>query len=154
MFKKVKDFPNYQVSELGIVMKGEKVIKATLNRYRGYFYVMLYNKKERKNRQLHRLVLETFTSFQKGKEVNHADGKKGNNQLSNLEWVTRSQNHLHAVKLGLRGRPVGNPKYSEEKIEELRRLRKSGLFIREISKKLDIPMSTVTHILLGNIRNK
>lgn len=50
---------------------------------------------------LHRLVAITFLGLQDGKEVNHIDGDKLNNNLSNLEWVTRGENLKHAYSLNL-----------------------------------------------------
>ena len=51
---------------------------------------------------IHRLVALTYIPQPEGKnEVNHVDGVKTNNHLSNLEWVTRSENQQHAFALGL-----------------------------------------------------
>ncbi|MEW6726901.1 MAG: HNH endonuclease [Bacillota bacterium] len=53
-------------------------------------------------------------------EINHKDGNKSNNHYSNLEWVTRSENNLHAFKLGLRRRLRGilNPNYKHGRYVE------------------------------------
>lgn len=52
---------------------------------------------------LHRLVALTFLpeTFSEEKEVNHKDANKLNNDLSNLEWVTRSENLKHAYSYNL-----------------------------------------------------
>ena len=52
---------------------------------------------------VHRIVAKTFISNPDNKPmVNHIDGNKLNNNVCNLEWVTCSENHLHAFKTGLR----------------------------------------------------
>lgn len=50
----------------------------------------------------HRLMAQAFIANpHKLKEINHRDGNKANNALSNLEWTTRSENLKHAFRLGL-----------------------------------------------------
>ena len=68
----------------------------------GYYYVTLY---KNKYEAIHRLVAETYIPNPYRKpEVNHIDGNKLNNNVWNLEWVTRDENQYHAYKTGLRKR--------------------------------------------------
>jgi len=65
----------------------------------GYFIVTL----DGKQHSVHRLVASHFIPNPYGYEqVNHIDGDKQNNHVSNLEWCTAEQNAQHALKTGLR----------------------------------------------------
>ena len=51
---------------------------------------------------LHRLIAKHFIpNYENKPEINHIDGNRKNNAVSNLEWVTRSENQIHAFKTGL-----------------------------------------------------
>jgi hypothetical protein len=64
----------------------------------GYIRVYIYNK----TFVLHRLIALTFLENLENKEqVNHKDGDKLNNCVSNLEWVTNKENQIHKFKMGL-----------------------------------------------------
>ena len=68
----------------------------------GYYIVNLHYDIECKY-LVHRLVLETFNPCD-GMEtlfVNHKNGDKKENALSNLEWCTRTENARHAMRMGL-----------------------------------------------------
>lgn len=70
--------------------------------YNNYYGVVLY-KERNKAYLIHRLVAETFIKNPLNKkQVNHIDGNRKNNNVSNLEWVTASENQIHAIKTGLR----------------------------------------------------
>jgi hypothetical protein len=76
----------------GIIMDNYKVNE------NGYIRVFIYNK----TYALHRLIALTFLENSENKEqVNHIDGNKLNNCVSNLEWVTNQENQLHKFKIGL-----------------------------------------------------
>lgn len=52
--------------------------------------------------RLHRIVALTFIENSENKEqVNHIDGNKTNNSVTNLEWVTNQENQIHKFKTGL-----------------------------------------------------
>ena len=67
--------------------------------HNGYIVVSL-NKNQYK---LHRLIAFTFLENLENKPfVNHIDGNKINNVVSNLEWCTASENNQHAIDTGLK----------------------------------------------------
>lgn len=63
-----------------------------------YFIVTL---SDNKNHFIHRLMAKTFLSGPEKPHVNHIDGNKQNNNLSNLEWATPAENTQHAHSTGL-----------------------------------------------------
>lgn len=66
-------------------------------RVKGYMCVDLSRGNVRKTFNVHRLVAEAFLSNPEYKPaVNHKDGNKSNNDVTNLEWATHSENELHA----------------------------------------------------------
>jgi hypothetical protein len=69
----------------------------------GYYYVNIKNKdKERKHMFIHRLVALAYIPNPDNKpDVNHKDGDKSHNEVSNLEWMTKSENSQDAWDTGL-----------------------------------------------------
>lgn len=103
-----KDIPNYegiyQVSNLGnvrsITYQGTPKIRVLKIKYHhsGYSMVTLCKNKIHKNIYIHVLVAKCFISNPLKKPcVNHIDGNKSNNNVSNLEWVTHSENTIHSI---------------------------------------------------------
>lgn len=101
--------------------KRKKTIIKQRENCRGYMVCALYKNGKSKNRFVHRMVLSAFIDKPNGKYfVNHKDGNKQNNHISNLEWVTCKQNTRHAYENGLMNPPKGskhwNSRFSEEHI--------------------------------------
>ena len=85
----------------GYFKKG-KILHQTPNCRVQYLCVNLWKHNRGSTCYVHRLVAEAFIPNPEDKpEVNHIDGNKLNNNLSNLEWCTRSENNCHAWKTGL-----------------------------------------------------
>lgn len=99
----IQGFENYAVSSHGEVMnkKTGKLLRPNTDQ-KGYLEVWLSSNGKRKKFSVHRLVALSFLTNEKGKpQVNHIDGNKSNNDVSNLEFVTNSENILHSFrKLG------------------------------------------------------
>jgi hypothetical protein len=109
----IKNFPNYRISPDGSIWSNYKFktaiacdewrpVQHVLDKCVGYFLVTLVNNECRKNQFIHRLLAQHFIPNPLNKpQVNHIDGNKQNNALSNLEWVTAAENSQHAVRIGL-----------------------------------------------------
>ena len=101
-WKEVSDNSNYLVSNTGKVRRQGSDKNHLFRDKNGYSVVDLYNKGDRRTRRVHRLVAEAFIPNPDNKpEINHKDGDKHNNNVSNLEWVTTKENCQHAWKSGL-----------------------------------------------------
>lgn len=69
----------------------------------GYYRVTLYGRSRPKHFGIHRLVAMAFLGIPliHQTEINHRDGNKLNNRISNLEYCTRAENATHAAETGL-----------------------------------------------------
>lgn len=120
-----KDVPNYegfyQISNFGNVksldritkknrLEKRKIFGRSLNKIEcsnKYLSVRLSKNGIVKMKLIHRLVAISFLLNNQNKtQVNHIDGNKQNNILSNLEWVTHSENAKHAYINGLSKIPI------------------------------------------------
>lgn len=88
----IKNYPKYQISNLGRIKSGRGLLKPFINRA-GYLAVSIYNENGRKYKWVHRLLGEHFVvGYEEGYVVDHKDGNPLNNSLSNLQWITQKEN--------------------------------------------------------------
>lgn len=81
----------------------ERYLKPSKNKQVEYLQVSLWKNNKGTSYYVHRLVAEAFIDNPENKpEVNHIDGDRQNNDVSNLEWVTSAENSCHAVSVGLK----------------------------------------------------
>lgn len=108
-FKHIYGFEGlYSITPFGVVksLKAGKVKKHIISP-KGYVRISLYRDSKQHVFFLHRVVAMMFLGEMPTPlhQVNHKDGNKKNNHFSNLEWVTCSENQIHAIETGLRVRP-------------------------------------------------
>lgn len=107
MFKQIKDYPNYSINENG-VLKSSHVSKLLKPRAagRGYLCYQLRNEHGTKNLYIHRLVAQTFIPNPNNlPQVDHIDGNKHNNNVSNLRWV---DNRTNMISYGFENRKIAS----------------------------------------------
>ena len=95
----IVDFPNYHINKFGIVENIETgdVIKQSIDSG-GYFHINLNDGVKRKNLRTHRLVALAFIPNQRPethKLIDHRDGCRTNNSISNLRWCDKSENAIN-----------------------------------------------------------
>lgn len=112
IWKSIEDAPGYEISNLGNVRSVDRV-KMLRNRYgtynerrfkgkqlkaqpfpNGYVAVVLGHGKPA--RLVHRLVAAAFIEGNAQLQVNHKNGKRDDNRVENLEWLSCSDNHRHS----------------------------------------------------------
>ena len=151
IWKEVPEFYGiYAVSNFGNIrnLKYQKPKKQSTHKGTGYKYVCLCRNGVCKTFYIHRLVAELFLGHEADLEVNHKDGNKANNHISNLEWVTHHENvlHSHRTGLGAKGSRVGTSKLNEQQVSEILEL-KGKITQSSIAKKYNVSTFTVWGIL-------
>lgn len=99
-----KELPEYELSSEGRVRNAKtgRIMRTSVNT-RGYEQVCLRKDNAQVTRRVHRLVADAFYDGEhKGLDVNHIDGNKLNNHITNLEFCTRRHNIKHAFDSGLK----------------------------------------------------
>lgn len=158
-WRPIRDLP-YEVSSHGRVRRSAGGHATYIGRLlsggvcRGYRYVSLCVGTRSKMRPVHQLVAEAFLgSRPTGKVVNHKDGDRQNNFVTNLEWVTPSENLQHAHDTGLihpaRGERHHNAKLTSENVVAMREAYLSGESALSISKRFAVSHSNAWLIVNG-----
>lgn len=117
----------------------------------GYLKVDLTKNSETKKFYVHRLVAMQFIKNPDNlPQVNHIDGNKFNNTVSNLEWCTQTANLIHAKEHLLMQHGAARPsaKLTEEQVIEIYKL-KGVLSAKEIGEHYGVSKNTINVILRG-----
>lgn len=149
-----------------LINKNGKVKRKSTNRdYKpstdkfGY-KIICYSEKSKNIKKIlkvHRLVAETFIDNPENKaQVNHLNGNKTDNRIENLEWVSNSENQLHAYKNGL---SKGHELRPDAKLtmENARYIRENYIYkdkvfnSRYFAKMFGVSNNTILKLLRGEI---
>lgn len=170
IWKPIKGFEGYyEVSNQGNIksiertvsnsfgLKKDRTIKGVSIKpiFRGNWYVKVHLRKKGKRYCffLHRILAQTFLPNPENKpEVNHKDGNKLNYNLDNLEWVTKSENKLHAIKTGLRTITKGEERttaiLNDGKVRTIRQLYNTGnYYYRELAEIYGVSGKTIESVV-------
>jgi hypothetical protein len=143
-----------RVRSLNYMRTGRTVVLSTAFKENRYGSLSLLKDGIQTSRALHSLVAEAFLGPRPlGQEVNHKDGKKHNNSLSNLEYTTSSANKKHAFAMGLnqgqKGDKSGRSKLKLDEVKAIRLLVESGLMFKDVAKMFNVSPSNVSAIMRG-----
>jgi len=97
---KIEGYENYIITDQGEVINtnSNHTMKKQINNC-GYHRVELSRSGKQKKYFVHRLVANAYIPNKENlPQVNHINGDKLDNRVSNLEWCTASQNHKHSFK--------------------------------------------------------
>jgi len=157
------EFPDwYDVSNLGRMRRSRpgihtfdgKIVKPSINPG-GYEIIGLSINGKMFHRSVHSLVATSFIGpYPEGKEINHIDGDKANNNAENLEYVTKSENQIHAYDMGLstplRGESHNMAKLSDQYVLEILDLLKEGKLMQwEIAEIYGVTQTSISNINCG-----
>lgn len=131
----------------GIRVVGERILKNVHDGH--YLGVTLCKSESQKRIRVHQLVAKAFIDNSHNKKhVNHINGIRTDNKVSNLEWLTPKENSLHAVNIGLikKGEFRYNSKLTDLQREEIRLLTKKGESGKDLANKYGVSMALISLI--------
>ena len=122
-WRMVPDYPCYEVSSLGRLRRGERILSLPLST-KGYPRITLSKDGKRCSKEVYKFVAAVFLGPRPpGMQINHKDGNKQNGALENLEYVTPSENVKHGYRTGLHKAPAGEKcggsKLTEAQVREI-----------------------------------
>ena len=162
MKKEIKGYEGlYAIDELGNVYsliqnasRRKRELKPEIKN--GYLSVNLYKNGKCKHAYIHRLVAETFIdNSDLLPVVNHKDGNKQNNNVSNLEWCKQKENINHSWELGLQkshGENHHSAKLTVNQVKEIRKLYVKGskeFGTVALAKKYNVTQGTIWNVVTG-----
>ena len=143
--------PKYEVSNTGKIRnrKTKHILNCRCDRYGYPRFSYLNNKNKRITKTVHRAVGETWLRKRKNHDqINHVDGVKTNNDVTNLEWVTVKRNIIHSYEMLLNSNT--SPVLVSDLLEKKETKYRS---IKDLAKFLNNPVSVLVPLIKHSDRN-
>jgi hypothetical protein len=153
LIKPIQDFENYLATYDGRIfsVKANKYLSLWIDNV-GYYQCLLYKNGKKYHKRVHKLVFEAYNGKIYDKmQINHKDGNKLNNSITNLELATNAENTQHGYD--------NNLYHSYKRCIKVKVFDANGNFIetfksiRETADKLNINRKTLSAILFNNKTN-
>lgn len=154
-FRDIRDFENYQVSNLGRIYskKRRTCIKVKRLAGRGYYQVRLSKDGKYYYKNLHRLIAETFIPNPNNlRTVNHINGNKLDNRLSNLEWADDCRQQHEACLLGLK--PTTKHILTTKEIIQVYEMYSKGTSVKDIAELFETRVQQICKLVKGQRHQK
>lgn len=152
-YEGIYEVSNYgQVKRVSLTHPGTSLRFLKGSKTNGYSGIFLYKNGKGKHFFIHRLVMKAFVGDPKDNMVvNHIDGCKTNNIITNLEYATLAENNLHAYESGLK---IGaNRKLTEKNILEMLEMKPVHSY-NFIAEKYGVHIGTIVQIFHGKTYKK
>ena len=157
--KEIEEFPGYFVTIEGRIWSSPKStnnchgkwLKLSPNN-EGYARPTFWKDRKRPRELVHRIAAKTFIRNPMNLPfVNHKDGNRFNNRITNLEWCSQSENQLHALNIlghGPRGETVTFTKLTEGEVLEIRVKYATGNYsYKQLAEEYGVNDGTISNIV-------
>jgi len=169
IWKDIKGFPGYQISNFGKVKSLDRCVNSSDNKVHFYkerilkpgntgnvyLKVDLSISGQSISKTIHLLVIHHFGPPKPSPkhECNHKDGIKINNWWTNLEWMTSKENTNHAFSIGLindrTGENNGFCKLTKKEVKKIRKLYATKRYSQsELGKMFNVTQANISAIII------
>lgn len=147
----------YEINSLGEIyslpkrtLSKRRILKTSINNS-GYHCVSLCKNSKHKSFTVHRLLLDTFISERpKGMDIDHIDGDKLNNSITNLRYCSRSDNMKNARRNGFKNYGE-HSKFAKLTQNQVREIRCSDKTQSELASLYKVSIATISRVLNNKI---